>query len=63
MILLEIGDVTCATAGVEPMDLLNELESQGYKLHSINSGGKITDRVRHFPSTTFSANFVAMPEI
>jgi FkbM family methyltransferase len=63
MILLEIGDVTCATAGVDPMDLLNELESQGYQLRSINSEGRITDRVRTFPSTTFSANFVAMAEI
>jgi FkbM family methyltransferase len=61
LILLEIGDVTCATAGVEPMDLLDELESYGYQLHSINSGGEIADRVRLFPSTTFSANFVAMP--
>ena len=63
LILLEIGDVTCATAGVEPMDLLNELESHGYRLHSINSEGKIADRIRSFPSTTFSANFVAVPEI
>jgi FkbM family methyltransferase len=61
LILLEIGDVTCATAGVEPMDLLNEIESHGYRLHSINSRGQIADRVRAFPSTTFSANFVAMP--
>jgi FkbM family methyltransferase len=61
LILLEIGDVTCATAGVEPMDLLNELESHGYWLHSINSEGKIADRIRSFPSTSFSANFVAMP--
>ena len=62
LILIEIGDVTCATAGVEPMDLLNELESHGYQLHSINSEGKITDRICSFPTTTFSANFVAFPD-
>jgi FkbM family methyltransferase len=61
LILLEIGDVTCATAGVEPMELLNELESHGYRLHSINPEGEITDRVRSFPRSTFSANFVAIP--
>jgi FkbM family methyltransferase len=62
LILLEIGDVTCATAGVDPMELLNELESHGYRLHSINAEGEITDRISAFPATTFSANFVAMPE-
>jgi FkbM family methyltransferase len=61
LILLEIGDVTCATAGVEPMELLNELESHGYRLHSINALGEITDRIRSFPSATFSANFVGLP--
>jgi FkbM family methyltransferase len=63
LILLEIGDVTCATAGVEPIELLNELESHGYRLHSINSEGKITDRIRAFPSTNFSANFLATPGV
>jgi FkbM family methyltransferase len=62
LILLEIGDVTCATAGVDPLDLVNELASHGYRLRSINSEGEITDRVSAFPATTFSANFVAMPE-
>ena len=55
LILLEIGDVTCATAGIEPIELLTELESLGYRLHSINSDGEITDRVRSFPFRTFSA--------
>jgi FkbM family methyltransferase len=61
LVLLEIGDATCATAGVEPIDLLNELESLGYQLYSIDSEGQITDRIHSFPSTAFSANFVAMP--
>jgi FkbM family methyltransferase len=59
LILLEIGDVTCATAGVEPIELLTELESLGYRLHSISPDGEIADRIRSFPSTTFSANFLA----
>ena len=60
LILLEIGDGTCATAGVEPIDLVNELDSYGYRLHSIDAEGHITDRIRSFPATSFSANFVAM---
>ena len=63
LILLEIGDGTCATAGVEPIDLLHELESLGYGLHSIDSEGKVCDRVRCFPKTGFSANFLAMPGV
>ena len=63
LIMLEVGDVTCATAGVEPMDLLNELESHGYHLYSINSEGRAHDRIRSFPSTSFSANFVATPKV
>jgi FkbM family methyltransferase len=61
LILLEIGDVTCATAGIEPIEVLNELESLGYRLHSIDSEGKVCDRVSSFPNTSFSANFLAMP--
>jgi FkbM family methyltransferase len=61
LILLEIGDVTCATAGIEPIEVLDELETLGYGLHSIDSEGKVCDRVRSFPETSFSANFLAMP--
>ena len=60
LILLEIGDGTCATAGVEPIEVLHELESLGYRLHSIDAEGKVCDRVRFFPETSFSANFLAM---
>ena len=60
LIMLEIGDITCATAGIEPIAVLNELESHGYQLHAIDSEGRVCDRVRAFPETTFSANFVAM---
>jgi FkbM family methyltransferase len=61
LIMLEIGDATCATADVDPMEVLNELESHGYQLHSIDSEGRMSGRIRSFPETTFSANFVAMP--
>ncbi len=63
LILLEIGDGTCATAGIEPIEVLGELESLGYRLHSIDSEGRVSDRVRSFPKTSFSANFLAMPGI
>jgi len=60
-IMVEIGDVTCANAGVSPVDLLNELHALGYQLHAISPEGEIVDRVLTFPSTTFSANFLAFP--
>jgi FkbM family methyltransferase len=60
-IMLEIGDATCAAAGVAPLDLLNELESLGYQLHEINSEGEVAGRIHSFPATTFSANFFATP--
>ncbi|WP_254053544.1 FkbM family methyltransferase [Singulisphaera sp. GP187] len=60
-IMLEIGDVTCANAGVTPMEILDELQSLGYRLHAISSEGEIADRIQSFPTTTFSANFFAVP--
>jgi FkbM family methyltransferase len=60
-ILLEIGDLTCATAGVGPIEVLSELESLGYELHAIAPDGKVLDRVRGFPKMNFSANFLAVP--
>jgi FkbM family methyltransferase len=60
-ILLEIGDMTCATAGVAPLEILAELEGAGYQLHAISPTGEVLDRVRTFPSTTFSGNFFAIP--
>ena len=50
LIMLEIGDVTCTTAGVEPMEVLNELESYGYWLYSIDSEGRVSGRMRSFRS-------------
>jgi FkbM family methyltransferase len=61
LILLEIGDATCATAMVAPIDLLNELASLGYELHRITPEGKVADRIHSFPAATFSANFLATP--
>lgn len=60
-IMLEVGDVTCRNAGVEPASLLTELESFGYALHAIAPDGEVADRVRSFPGSTFGANFVALP--
>jgi hypothetical protein len=48
-------------AGVDPLDLLTELESLDYALNAINPDGEIGDRVRSFPGATFSANYVALP--
>jgi FkbM family methyltransferase len=59
LILLEIGDATCAAAMVAPIDVVNELESLGYQLHRITPEGKVADRIHSFPSTAFSANFLA----
>jgi FkbM family methyltransferase len=61
-IMLEIGDVTCGNAGVDPSALLTELESLGYALHAISPDGEVVDRVRSFPGATFSANYVALPD-
>jgi FkbM family methyltransferase len=60
-VMLEIGDVTCGNAGVEPSGLLTELESLGYALHAISPDGEVVDRVRSFPGATFSANYIALP--
>jgi hypothetical protein len=60
-IMLEIGDVACGNAGVNPLDLLTELESLGYALNPITPDGELADRVRSFPGATFSANDIALP--
>lgn len=60
-IMLEIGDVTCGNAGVDPDDLLTELDALGYALHAISPDGEVVDRVRSFPGATFSANYIAYP--
>jgi FkbM family methyltransferase len=60
-ILLEIGDLTCATAGVEPIEVLAELESHGYHLHAISPNGEVLERITGFPDSSFSANYFAIP--
>jgi FkbM family methyltransferase len=60
-IMLEIGDSTCRQAGVDPTDLVAELDSVGYDLFAMTPDGMVADRVRTFPETSFSANFVALP--
>ncbi len=60
-ILLEIGDLTFTNAGVEPMEILKELESLDYHLHRITPQGGVAERIQSFPTTGFSANFFAAP--
>jgi FkbM family methyltransferase len=60
-ILLEIGDLTCATAGVAPIEVLAELESHGYQLHAIAPDGEVRERITDFPRSSFSANYFATP--
>ncbi|AGA31107.1 FkbM family methyltransferase [Singulisphaera acidiphila] len=60
-IMLEVGDVTCDNAGIAPMEVLDELWSLGYQLHEISPNGEIADCIQAFPSSTFSANFFAVP--
>jgi FkbM family methyltransferase len=60
-VMLEVGDGTCANAGVAPAEILAELEALGYRLHAIDPVGQVAGRVRSFPSTSFSANFLAVP--
>lgn len=57
-VLLEVGDVTCANAHVDPRDLLNELGRHGYELHAITSSGTTGPAVSSFPKGSFSANFL-----
>jgi hypothetical protein len=59
--MLEVGDGTCANAGVAPAEILVELEALGYHVHAIAPEGRVAARVRSFPSTSFSANFLAVP--
>lgn len=58
-VMLEVGDVTCANAGVEPAAILSELGRSGYTLRSIRADGGAGGRIEGFPSSTFSANFLA----
>jgi FkbM family methyltransferase len=60
-IMLEIGDLTFTNAGVAPVEILAELESLNYRLFRITPEGNVADPIRTFPSTTFSANFFAVP--
>jgi FkbM family methyltransferase len=60
-ILLEIGDLTCATAGVAPIEVLAELETHGYHLHAISPSGEVVERITGFPESSFSANYFALP--
>lgn len=58
-IMLEVGDLTCANARIEPNAILTELNAMGYQLHAIEPSGRIGSRVRSFPASPFAANFLA----
>jgi FkbM family methyltransferase len=60
-ILLEVGDLTCATAGVAPIEVLAFLQSHGYHLHAISPQGEVSGRITVFPESSFSANYFAIP--
>ncbi len=60
-IMLEIGDLTFTNGGVACLDILKELESLDYHLHRITPDGEVAERIHAFPSTSFSANFFAVP--
>jgi FkbM family methyltransferase len=61
-LLLEIGDLTRTSAGVDPMEILAELESLDYQLHRITPEGDVAEEIGSFPSSSFSANFYAVPK-
>jgi FkbM family methyltransferase len=60
-IMLEIGDLTYTNAGVEPAEILAELASLNYPLYRITPDGELGEIIHSFPSTSFSANFFAVP--
>jgi FkbM family methyltransferase len=61
VIMLEVGDGTCANAGIDPHDVLDELNGSGYDLFGIEPDGSIGERIMRFPDDSFSANYLAMP--
>jgi FkbM family methyltransferase len=61
-IMLEVGDVTCANAGVEPAAILAELAGLGYGVYGITPDGSIVSRIASFPAGSFSANYLAFHE-
>lgn len=58
-IMVEVGDVTCANARVDPADIPRLLDEHGYLLHAITPEGTLGARVRAFPDHPFAANFLA----
>lgn len=61
-IMLEVGDVTCANAGVRPDAIIGFLDQVGHSLFRITPEGRIGSRVRAFPKESFAANFLAAPD-
>jgi FkbM family methyltransferase len=60
-LMIEVGDVTCANARVDPARILDELAAHDYGLHAIEPDGSIGRRVEAFPDGPFAANFLAFP--
>jgi FkbM family methyltransferase len=61
-IMVEVGDLTCANARVEPAEVLDELSSHGYRLFAIDADGGIGEPVESFPSGSLAANLLAMAD-
>jgi FkbM family methyltransferase len=61
-LLLEVGDVTCANAGVQPEEILCELALSGYLMREITPSGTAGPVVQSFPAGSFSANYLALPQ-
>jgi hypothetical protein len=59
--MLEVGDGTCANAGIEPRAVLDELTASGYDLFAIEPDGSVGPRITAFPTDSFSANYLARP--
>ncbi|MGH9653517.1 MAG: FkbM family methyltransferase [Bryobacteraceae bacterium] len=60
-VLFEIGERTCRNAGVEPQELLNELQSVGYAVYSITADGSAGEPVTRVSPVLRGQNFLAFP--
>jgi FkbM family methyltransferase len=60
-VLFEIGGRTCRNAGVEPQELLDELQSAGYAVYSIKADGSPGERVTRVSPVGRTQNFLAFP--
>ncbi len=60
-VLFEVGERTCRNAGVEPQELLDELQSAGYGVYSIAADGSTGEQVTRVSPVVRTQNFLAFP--